>query len=167
MARATPDETAQAIASDHAVPGAAGLVGGSSPLARRHPARSALRVAAPAAMPLTVPNTFHTIRRSATKLFSPDCRPRNRGYALGMSNPEPPQPGRDLADDEPDLLTDDQLEEATPVLPDLDTDPAPFMHAVPPGPETPVSPLHEAGEVVPVDTLEEMADAVEEGRLPD
>jgi len=84
-----------------------------------------------------------------------------------MSTPEPPQPNRDLAEDEPDLLSDAELEQAAPLLPSLETEPAPFMHAVPPGPETPVSPLHEAGEVVPTDTLEEMADAVEEGRLPD
>ncbi len=40
------------------------------------------------------------------------------------------------------------------------------MTPVPPGPETPVSPQPEAGP--PPDTsLDQMADAVEEGRLPE
>jgi hypothetical protein len=84
-----------------------------------------------------------------------------------MSTLDPPQPQRDLAADEPDLLDDAELDRAAPPLPPLETDPAPFMNAVPPGPETPVSPLREAGAPPPGDTLEEMADAVEEGRLPD
>lgn len=79
---------------------------------------------------------------------------------------DPPLPDRDLAEDEPDLLSDEELEEATPVLPPLDTDPAGPQVPVPPGPETPVSPLAEAGGAVPQDTLDDMADAVEEGRLP-
>jgi len=83
------------------------------------------------------------------------------------SKPEnPPLPERDLAEDEPDLLSDAELEEATPTLPPLDTAPADPMLPVPPGPETTVSPLAEAGGVVPQDSLEDMADAVEEGRLP-
>lgn len=79
---------------------------------------------------------------------------------------DPPQPDRDLAEDEPDLLSDAELEEATPALPPLDTDPAAPMLPVTPGPETTVSPLAEAGGVVPEDTLEDMADAVEKGQLP-
>ncbi len=82
-----------------------------------------------------------------------------------MSDNPPPAP-RDLAEDEPDLLSDHELRDAAPPLPDLDTDPAPPMVPVPPGTETPVSPLPEAGGAVPDVSLEEMADAVEEGRLP-
>jgi hypothetical protein len=78
----------------------------------------------------------------------------------------PPLPERDLAEDEPDLLSDAELEEAAPSLPPLDTAPADPMVPVPPGPETTVSPLAEAGGVVPQDSLEDMADAVDEGRLP-
>ena len=78
----------------------------------------------------------------------------------------PPPPPRDLAEDEPDLLSDAELDEAAPVLPPLDTAPADPMVPVPPGPETDVSPLAEAGGAAPQDSLEDMADAVEEGRLP-
>jgi hypothetical protein len=84
-----------------------------------------------------------------------------------MSKPEnPPLPERDLAEDEPDLLSDVELEEAAPMLPPLDTAPTDPVIPVPPGPETTVSPLAEAGGVVPQDSLEDMADAVHEGRLP-
>ncbi len=83
------------------------------------------------------------------------------------SKPEnPPLPERDLAEDEPDLLSDAELEEAVPTLPPLDTAPADPMIPVPPGPETTVSPLAEAGGAVPQDSLEDMVEAVEEGRLP-
>jgi hypothetical protein len=83
------------------------------------------------------------------------------------SKPEnPPAPDRDLAEDEPDLPSDAELDEAAPVLPPLDTAPVDPMVPVPPGPETAVSPLAEAGGAVPQDTLEDMADAVEKGRLP-
>ena len=83
------------------------------------------------------------------------------------SKPEvPPLPERDLAEDEPDLLSDAELEDAAPTLPPLDTAPADPMVPVPPGPETTVSPLAEAGGVVPQDSLDDMADAVQEGRLP-
>lgn len=78
----------------------------------------------------------------------------------------PPLPERDLAEDEPDLLSDAELEEAAPTLPPLDTPPADPMVPVPPGPETAVSPLAEAGGVEPQDSLDDLADAVEEGRLP-
>jgi hypothetical protein len=83
------------------------------------------------------------------------------------SKPEnPPAPDRDLAEDEPDLLSDAELDEAAPDLPPLGTAPVEPMIPVPPGPETLVSPLAEAGGRVPQDSLEDMADAVEEGRLP-
>jgi hypothetical protein len=83
------------------------------------------------------------------------------------SKPEnPPLPDRDLAEDEPDLLSDAELEAAAPTLPPLDTAPADPMVPVPPGPETPVSPLAAAGGVVPQASLDDMADAVEDGRLP-
>lgn len=83
------------------------------------------------------------------------------------TDPGAPPPPRDLAEDEPDLPSDDELEDLEPPLPDLDTDPAAPMVPVPPGPETPVSPLAEAAGAVPDTSLEEMADAVEEGRLPE
>ena len=83
------------------------------------------------------------------------------------TDPSAPPPAKDLAEDEPDLPSDDQLEDLAPPLPDLDTDPVAPMVPVPPGPETPVSPLPEAAGAVPDTSLEEMADAVEEGRLPD
>lgn len=83
------------------------------------------------------------------------------------SKPEnPPLPDRDLAEDEPDLLSDAELEKAAPTLPPLDTAPTDPMVPVPPGPETTVSPLNEAGGVVPPDSLDDMADAAEDGRLP-
>lgn len=84
-----------------------------------------------------------------------------------MSATEPPEPQRDLAEDEPDLLSDDELVDAAPDLPPLDTDPAPVMAPVPPGPETSASPLREAGGPAGIDSLEEMADAVEDGHLPE
>ena len=82
-----------------------------------------------------------------------------------MSTDEP-TPNRDLAEDEPDLPDDAELEALAPDLPPLDTDPMAPMNPVPPGPESAVSPLAESG--APSDTsLAEMADAVEEGRLPE
>ncbi len=83
-------------------------------------------------------------------------------------NPDetPPPAPRDLAEDEPDLPSDRELHDLAPPLPDLDTDPMAPMASVPPGPETPVSPLPEAAGAVPDVSLEEMAEAVEEGRLP-
>ncbi len=83
-----------------------------------------------------------------------------------MGATDPPEPQRDLAEDEPDLLSDDELAGAAPDLPPLDTDPAPVMNPVPPGPETSTSPLQEASGPTAGDSLEKMADAVEEGRLP-
>lgn len=82
-----------------------------------------------------------------------------------MSVPEPPPPDRDLAEDEPDLPDDAELEALAPDLPPLETDPMAPMNPVPPGPESAVSP--QAGVDAPPDTsLAEVADAVEEGRLP-
>ncbi len=78
----------------------------------------------------------------------------------------PPLPERDLAEDEPDLPSDAELKEAAPTLPPLGTAPADPMVPDPPGPEATVSPLAEAGGVVPHDSLDDMSDAVEEGRLP-
>jgi hypothetical protein len=78
----------------------------------------------------------------------------------------PPLPERDLAEDEPDLPSDAELDELTPPLPDLDTHPVAPMAPVPPGPETPVSPLPETEGAAPEGTLKGLADAVEEGRLP-
>jgi hypothetical protein len=83
-----------------------------------------------------------------------------------MSAQEPPVPGRDLAEDEPDLPDDAELDALAPDLPPLETDPMAPMNPVPPGPETTVSPQPEAGP--PPDTsLDQVADAVEEGRLPE
>ncbi|HEX2048331.1 MAG TPA: hypothetical protein VHF27_11230 [Acidimicrobiales bacterium] len=83
------------------------------------------------------------------------------------TDPSAPPVPRDLAEDEPDLPSDRELGDLEPPLPDLGTAPAAPMVPVPPGPETPVSPLAEAGGAVPDTSLEEMAEAVEEGRLPD
>jgi hypothetical protein len=77
-----------------------------------------------------------------------------------------PLPERDLAEDEPDLASDDELAAMAPPLPDLDTDPAAPMVPVPPGPETTVSPLPEAAGVAPQGSLEELADAVDDGKIP-
>ncbi len=80
--------------------------------------------------------------------------------------PVPPVPTRDLAEDEPHLPDDAELEALAPDLPPLDTDPMAPMKPVPPGPETPVSPQAEAGP--PPDTsLAEVADAVRDGRFPE
>lgn len=76
---ATADATAHVIASDHRVLGAAGLVGGSPPFVRRHPARSTARVAAPATTPLSDPATFHISRRSATQEICPQPAPTEPG----------------------------------------------------------------------------------------
>ena len=82
------------------------------------------------------------------------------------TDPDAPPAPRDLAGDEPELPSDRELEDLAPPLPDLDTDPVAPMVPVPPGPETTVSPLPQAAGAVPDTSLEEMADAVEEGRLP-
>ncbi len=81
------------------------------------------------------------------------------------TTPDAPPPERDLAEDEPDLPDDEQLDQLAPPLPNLETDPVAPMTPVPPGPESPISPLPEAAGM-PQGSLEEMAEAVEEGRLP-
>ena len=73
---------------------------------------------------------------------------------------------RDLHEDEPDLPTDEELDDLAPPLPAMETDPMAPMAPVPPGPDTPISPLPEASGI-PEGSLEEMAEAVEEGRLPE
>ena len=87
--------------------------------------------------------------------------------AAHKPDPDPDQPPvtRDLAEDEPDLPSDQELQNLAPPLPDLRTDPVDPLTPVPPGPETTVSPLPEAAGA-PEGSLEEMAGAVEEGRLP-
>lgn len=72
--------------------------------------------------------------------------------------PDPPLVTRDLAEDEPDLPCDEGLQNLVPKLPDFGTDP------VPPGPRDHGLPAEAAGAP---EGLEEMADAVEEGRLPE
>lgn len=88
--------------------------------------------------------------------------------AAHKPDPDPDQPPltRDLAEDEPDLPDDRDLRDLAPPLPALETDPVDHLTPVPPGPEAAVSPLAEAGGV-PAASLEEMAEAVEEGRLPE
>jgi len=80
-------------------------------------------------------------------------------------DPDQPPVTRNLAEDEPDLPSDGDLQNLAPPLPDLQTNPVDFLTPVPPGPETAVSPLPEAAGA-PEGSLEEMAEAVEEGRLP-
>ena len=81
---------------------------------------------------------------------------------MSMSS-DPPPAHRDLATDEPDLPSDGELDQLTPLLPNLETHPIPPMEPVRPGPETPMS---QASDQVPEDSLEDMADAVGQGRLP-
>lgn len=87
--------------------------------------------------------------------------------AAHKPDPDPDQPPvtHDLAEDEPDLPSDERLHGLAPLLPDLETDPIDPMTPVPPGPETAVSPLPEAAKP-PEGSLEELAEAAEEGRLP-
>jgi hypothetical protein len=83
-----------------------------------------------------------------------------------MSTPdEPPPIPRDLAEDEPDLPSDAELEAMTPPLPPLDTPPMDPMPSVAVGPEESRPPLEGAPQ--PTSSLAEMADAVDEGRLPE
>jgi hypothetical protein len=76
---------------------------------------------------------------------------------------EPPPIPRDLAEDEPDLLSDEELEAAAPPLPPLATDPMDPMPPVAPGPEDSRPPIEGAPQ--PTTTLADMAEAVDEGRL--
>ena len=83
-----------------------------------------------------------------------------------MSTPDQPPPiPRDLAEDEPDLPSDAELEAMKPPLPPLDTDPMKPMPPVSPRPEEPRPPIEGAPE--PTTSLDEIADAVEEGRYPE
>ena len=83
-----------------------------------------------------------------------------------MSTSEEPLPiPRDLAADEPDLLSDAELDAATPPLPPLETDPMDPLPPVAPGPEDDRPPLE--GAPRPAPSLNDMAEAVDEGRLPE
>ena len=82
---------------------------------------------------------------------------------MSASEQPPPIP-RDLATDEPDLPSDAALEAMEPPLPQLDTDPIGSMPDVAPGPEESRPPIE--GAPRPSTSLDEMVDAVEEGRLP-
>lgn len=75
-------------------------------------------------------------------------------------NDDPPPVRRDLAEDEPDLPTDAELEAMRPPLPRLDTDPMAPMAKVPPGPETARPALAEAGDPS-APSLEELADSID------
>jgi hypothetical protein len=78
---------------------------------------------------------------------------------------EPPPIPRDLAEDKPDLLSDAELDAAAPPLPPLETDPMGHMPPVAPGPEDARPPLE--GAPRPETSLDDMAEAVDEGRLPE
>jgi hypothetical protein len=78
---------------------------------------------------------------------------------------DPPPVHRDLAEDEPDLPTDAELEAMTPPLPPLHTDPMAPMPPVSPGPEEPRPPLPGAPE--PDTSLEDIAQEVSEGTFPE
>lgn len=78
---------------------------------------------------------------------------------------QPPPIPRDLAEDEPDLPSDADLEAMAPPLPPLGTDRVDPVPPIAPGPEEARPPLDGAPE--PTNSLEEMADAVERGQLPD
>ncbi len=83
-----------------------------------------------------------------------------------MSTPdEPPPIPRDLSEDEPDLPSDTELEALTPPLPPLDTDPMDPMPPVDPGPHESRPPIEGAPQ--PTRSLDEVAEAVEEGRYPE
>ena len=76
-------------------------------------------------------------------------------------NDDPPPLRRDLAEDEPDLPTDAELEAMRPPLPKLDTDPMAPMANVPPGPETARPAFAEAGDPASP-PLEELADSIDQ-----
>lgn len=78
---------------------------------------------------------------------------------------EPPPIPRDLAEDEPDLLSDAELDTAAPPLPPLGTDPMDPLPPVAPGPEDDRPPLE--GAPRPAPSLSDMAEAVDENRLPE
>lgn len=88
------------------------------------------------------------------------------GYAPSMSTPDQPPPiPRDLAEDEPDLPSDAELEAMTPPLPPLDTDPRDLMPPMAPGPEEARPPIEGAPQ--PTTSLEDVADAVDRGEFPE
>jgi hypothetical protein len=80
-------------------------------------------------------------------------------------NDDPPPLRRDLAEDEPDLPTDAELDALKPPLPDLSTDPMAPMAKVPPGPETARPALAEAGDPA-APPLEELADSLQQEAGP-
>ena len=83
-----------------------------------------------------------------------------------MSTPDQPPPiARDLAEDEPDLPSDAELDALTPPLPPLDTNPMDPMPPVDPGPHETRPPIEGAPE--PAQSLDDVAAAVEEGRFPE
>ena len=82
-----------------------------------------------------------------------------------MSTPDQPPPiPRDLSEDEPDLPSDAELDAMTPPLPPLDTDPMDPMPSVAPGPEEARPPIE--GAPRPASSLDEIADAVDQGEFP-
>lgn len=83
-----------------------------------------------------------------------------------MSTPDQPPPiPRDLSGDEPDLPSDAELDGLTPPLPPLDTEPMDPMPPVAAGPEDSRPPIEGAPQ--PTNSLEDIAEAVDEGRLPE
>ena len=81
-----------------------------------------------------------------------------------MCTPDQPPPiPRDLAEDEPDLPSDADLEAMAPSLPSLDTDPMNPMPPVAPGPEETRSPIEGAPQ--PTTSLEDVADAVDRSQF--
>jgi hypothetical protein len=82
---------------------------------------------------------------------------------MSTSDQPPPIP-RDLAEDEPDLPSDEELDAMAPPLPPLGTDPMDPMPPVAPGPEDSRPPIE--GAPRPAATLDDMAQAVDEGQAP-
>ena len=81
-----------------------------------------------------------------------------------MSTPDQPPPiPRDLAEDEPDLPSDAELEALKPPLPPLDTNPLDPVPPVAPGPEDSRSPMD--GVPQEAKPVEEMEEELREGRL--
>ena len=86
------------------------------------------------------------------------------GYATTMSSPDQPPPvSRDLAEDEPDLPADDELEALKPPLPPLDTNPLDPVPPVAPGPEDTRAPM--AGVPQEPSSVDEMAEKIRDRRL--
>lgn len=83
-----------------------------------------------------------------------------------MSIPDQPPPiPRDLSEDEPDLPSDAELDALAPPLPALETDPMDPMPPVAPGPEESHPPIEGASR--PANSLDEISEAVDEGRFPE